>query len=93
MSGLGFSGEEETMETQSTINLVLGAGMSALGWFAREMWAAVKELKTDLAHLREELPKDYVLKDDLEKALARIDTKLDKIFDRLDAKADKRSTD
>jgi len=50
-------------------------------------------LKTDLAHLREELPKEYVLKDDLEKALDRIDTKLDKIFDRLDAKADKRSTD
>ncbi|MCI4427750.1 MAG: hypothetical protein JHC40_01140 [Burkholderiales bacterium] len=81
------------MEPQSTINLVLGAGLTVLGWFAREMWSAVKELKTDLAHLREELPTEYVLKDDLEKALARIDTKLDKIFDRLDAKADKRSTD
>ena len=77
------------METQFTINLVLGGGMAALGWFAREMWSAVKELKTDLAHLREELPKEYVLKDDLEKAIDRIDAKLDKIFDKLDSKADK----
>lgn len=63
--------------------------MAVLGWFAREMWSAVKELKSDLAHLREELPKQYVLKDDLEKAIDRIDAKLDKIFDKLDSKADK----
>ena len=77
------------METQFTINLVLGGGMAALGWFAREMWSAVKELKADLAHLREEIPKEYAQKDDLEKVMTRIDAKLDKLFDKLDAKADK----
>ena len=77
------------MESQVIINLALGVVMAVLGWFAREMWSAVKELKSDLAHLREELPKQYVLKDDLEKAIDRIDTKLDKIFDKLDSKADK----
>lgn len=77
------------METQAMINLILGAGMAALGWFAREMWSAAKELKADLARLREELPQKYALKEDLEKVINRIDAKLDKIFDRLEYKQDK----
>ncbi|WP_369952208.1 hypothetical protein [Ralstonia syzygii] len=77
------------MDIQHLIDLGLAVGMTVLGWFAREMWSAVKELRADLAHLREELPKQYVLKDDLEKAIDRIDSKLDKIFDKLDSKADK----
>ncbi len=77
------------MDSQFAVNVVLGAGMAALGWFAREMWSAVKELKADLAHLREEIPKEYAQKDDLEKVMIRIDAKLDKLFDKLDEKADK----
>ncbi len=77
------------MDAQNLVDLSLAVALTVLGWFAREMWTAVKELKSDLSHLREQLPKEYVLKDDLEKALDRIDAKLDKIFDRLDAKADK----
>ncbi len=74
---------------QNVITFVLGTAIAVLGWFAREMWSAVKELKNDLANLREDLPHKYVQKDDFEKVLDRIDTKLDKIFDRLDAKQDK----
>lgn len=77
------------MDAQHLINLVLGVVAAVLGWFAREMWAAVKELRTDLARLREEIPQKYALKDDLEKVMTRIDTKLDKLFDKLDEKADK----
>ena len=77
------------METQTVINFGLGLGMTVAGWFAREMWSAVKELKTDLAHLREELPNKYAQKDELEKAISRIENKLDKISDKLDEKADK----
>lgn len=77
------------METQSTINLVLGAGLTVLGWFAREMWAAVKELKADLAHLREELPKEYVAKDDYKEDIRDLKEMVGKIFDRLEAKQDK----
>lgn len=81
------------MDTQSTINLALGAGMAVIGWFAREMWSAVKELKADLAHLREELPKQYVAKDDYREDIRELKEMVGKIFDRLEAKADKRSTD
>jgi hypothetical protein len=77
------------MDMQHVVDLILAVGMTVFGWFAREMWSAVKELKADLAHLREEIPKEYAQKDDLEKVMARIDAKLDKLFDKLDAKADK----
>ena len=37
------------MENQQFINLFFGVGLTVTGWFARELWAAVKDLKTDLA--------------------------------------------
>lgn len=88
------------MDTQSTVNVALGVGFTVLGWFAREMWAAVKELKSDLAHLREELPKQYITKDDYREDvrehkddIREIKELIAKIFDKLDAKQDRRSTD
>ena len=77
------------MDTQFLINLVLGCGMASLGWFAREMWAAVKELKADLAKLREEIPKQYVTKGDYRDDIRELKEMVGRIFDRLDAKADK----
>ena len=46
------------MEMQNIIDLALGGVMVVIGWFARELWAAVKELKADLSKLREDLPKE-----------------------------------
>ena len=77
------------MENQNLINMFLGVGMTVVGWFARELWAAVKELKTDLAKLREDLPKDYVLRDDYREDIRGIKEMLAKIFDKLENKADK----
>lgn len=77
------------MENQNLINMFLGVGMTVVGWFARELWAAVKELKTDLAKLREDLPKDYVLRDDYREDIRGIKDMLAKIFDKLENKADK----
>lgn len=62
---------------------------TVLGWFAREMWAAVKDLKIDLAKLREELPKNYIAKDDYRSDMHDIKDMLSKIFDKLENKADK----
>jgi cell fate (sporulation/competence/biofilm development) regulator YmcA (YheA/YmcA/DUF963 family) len=77
------------MEPQALFNLVIGAGLTVLGWFARELWAAVKELKSDLSKLREELPKSYITKDDYRQDMRDVKDMLGKIFDRLDDKADK----
>ena len=77
------------MEPQHLINTALGLGFSVLGWFARELWSAVKELKADLSKLREDLPKSYVAKDDYRDDLNEIKNMLGKIFDKLDNKQDK----
>jgi uncharacterized coiled-coil DUF342 family protein len=77
------------MESQHLINTALGLGFSVLGWFARELWSAVKELKADLSKLREDLPKTYVAKNDYRDDLNEIKNMLVKIFDKLDNKQDK----
>ena len=77
------------MENQHLINALLASGFTVLGWFARELWAAVKELKADLAKLREDLPKEYVAKDDYREDIRDIKAMLAKIFEKLEAKADK----
>lgn len=77
------------METQTIINLAFSTISLGIGWFAREMWAAVKELKADLSKLREELPKTYVTRDDFKDDMKDVKEMLNKIFDRLENKMDK----
>ena len=77
------------MEPQNLIDTILGVGLTVLGWFARELWAAVKELKSDLSKLREDLPKTYIARDDYRQDMSEIKSMLGKIFDKLDNKQDK----
>jgi hypothetical protein len=60
-----------------------------IGWLARELWTSVKLLQSDLTHLSVELPKTYVTRDDYRSDLKEIKGMLEKIFDRLEGKADK----
>ena len=77
------------MDNQQLIDLALGTVMTGIGWFARELWSAVKELKADLSKLREYLPRAYVGRDDYRQDMNEIKTMLGKIFDKLDLKQDK----
>jgi hypothetical protein len=77
------------MDSQDLLNLAFGAASGVLGWFARELWTAVKDLKADLSKLREELPRSYVMKEDYRRDIYEIKEMLNKIFDRLDNKVDK----
>lgn len=74
---------------QEFLNWIFAGASGVLGWFSREMWSAVKELKGDLAKLREELPKEYVSKIDIEKRFDRLDRTLDLIWNELKGKANK----
>lgn len=74
---------------QQTLNIVMGTALTVLGWFARELWSAVKELKNDLAQLREQLPKTYVARDDYRADIKDIKDMVQRIFDKLEEKADK----
>ena len=74
---------------QSIINSLLGGALAALGWFARQIWDAIKELRSDLARLREELPSRYVPKDEFQQFSQALFKKLDRIEDKIDTKKDK----
>jgi hypothetical protein len=77
------------MDTQLIINFVGVVAIGAGGWFAREIWGAVKELRRDLHELEVELPKSYVSKFDMDKRMDHIETMFQRIYDKLDEKADK----
>jgi len=77
------------MDYQTLLNIGLTLVSSVTGWFARELWAAVKELKSDLAKLREDLPKEYIAKDDYKDDIRELKDMIGKIFDKLDNKSDK----
>lgn len=77
------------MDYQTLINVGAGAALSVFGWFARQLWGAVNELRTDLSRLREELPKTYITKDDFKDGIRELKELLVAINTKLDHKADK----
>jgi len=77
------------MDTQSIMNLFSVAAIGSGGWFAREIWGAVKELRKDLHEIEVYLPKTYVSKSDIDKRMDHIETMFQRIYDKLDGKADK----
>jgi len=77
------------MEFQSLFNFVGGAILVAVGWWCKEIWDSVKALKADIKAIEIDLPKHYVSKADIESRLDKIDATLERIFDKLENKADK----
>lgn len=75
---------------------VLGVACTVTGWFAREMWSAVKKLREDLSSLREQLDehrvdiaKNYPNYDRLTALLNPITAQLNRIEAALTNKVDK----
>ena len=77
------------MEYQSLLNAGLVLISSVTGWFARELWSAVKELKFDLSRLREDLPRKYIMREDYKQDIRELKEMIGKVFDKLDSKTDK----
>lgn len=77
------------MDMQSIINLSVATGFAVVGWLAREIWGAVKELRRDLHDLEVNLPKEYAQRVDLDKRMEHIEQMFQRIYDKLENKADK----
>lgn len=77
------------MNLQDLFNTLIPIVCAVLGWFCRELWTAVQELKADLAKLREELPSRYISKDDFSDRWNEVLKSLHRIENKLDAKVDK----
>ena len=79
------------MDTQTAINLIGGAVLAVVGWFARQIFQAMRDLEKDLRHLEVNLPTNYVSKTDFSETMRDIKAMFQKIFDKLDDKEDKQN--
>lgn len=77
------------MDWQTLINIGAGGVLALLGWFARELWDIIKQIKQDLQELEVKIAEDYVKKADINARFDKIDDILQRIFDKLEQKADK----
>lgn len=81
------------MDTQNLINIALGTIMAAIGWFARQIWEAVAELRRDVKEIEVAMPTHYVRRDEFAEAIRDLKQDLNdgfkRIYDKLDGKADK----
>ena len=81
------------MDIQAIINIVVLLAVGVGGWFAREVWNAVKELRKDLHQIEVDLPSNYIRRDEFHEGLKEIKDICRQIFDKVDSlekrKADK----
>jgi len=76
-----------------TVDLIQSAVLGLLAflasWAFKLIWSSLKDIQNEAAALSKELRTDFARKDDTREALKDIKDMLSKIFDKLDAKADK----
>jgi hypothetical protein len=77
------------MDIQTLINTVLPLICVAIGWFCKELWTAVQELKDDLANLRAHVSDNYLRKDDFTSRWDEVLKSLHRVEDKLDALREK----
>ena len=70
-------------------NLIGTAVMATIGWFARQLWDSVQDLKDDIKKIEVDLPTNYVRRVDIESQFNKLEASLQRILDKLDQKADK----
>ena len=74
---------------QNLINLLIGVVGAIVGWVLKVVWNAIQELQQDMKDIEKELHTEYVSKNDFHTALDEIKQIVQRIFDKLDNKADK----
>ena len=74
---------------QNLINLGFMLIGALFAWILRTVWEAIRDLKTDVKEISNEVHADYVRRDYFNIAISRIENICNKIFDKLDNKVDK----
>lgn len=77
------------IEFHAIITGILALVTGVLGWFARELWNAVKTLQRDLTKLEVKISTDYVSYDRLKDIMHPMIEAIEDIRDTLKSKADK----
>lgn len=66
------------------IEMGLWVIVATMGWFLRELWGAVKELRSDLHRLEVNLPTNYIRRDEFAEGVRQIREDLQIVFQRLE---------
>ena len=77
------------MDYTQVIMGTLGVVCGVLGWFARELYSAIQQLRKDLTALEVKIGTDYIRYDRLHDALKPIMDSLHEIKETLKSKMDK----
>ena len=77
------------MNLESLLPYGLTAVVGIIGWFVRVLWEADKEMRDGLSKMREELPINYVMREDYRRDIYEIKQMLRDISDSLSRKADR----
>lgn len=73
----------------SYLSMILSVVSGVMGWFLRELWVAVKDLKEDINNLEVSVSMNFVRKDELRDFRNEIVQHLIRIEAKLDSKQDK----
>ena len=77
------------MDSQDLFNAAITLSGAFGGWILKTIWDAIKDLKSEIKELNREVNQDFVRREDFKDAIGEIKEMLNKIFDKLDNKADK----
>lgn len=77
------------MESQQLFNVVIMAAGALGGWMLKVIWDAIRDLKREVSTINREVHADFVRREEFSDAIRRIETMCERIFDKLDSKADK----
>lgn len=75
--------------SQTVINGLFAVCGALGGGVLKAMWDAMNQLRKDLAALQKSISENYVRRDDFKDHAQRVETLLDRIYEKLDSKADK----
>ena len=78
------------MSIQEIYNIGIGVIVAGIGWFARELWGAVAELRRDVKQIEVDLPTNYMRRDEFKEGLNEIKLILNEIFRKIDDLRDKK---
>ena len=74
---------------QTLVNSLFAIIFTLVGWFSRMMWRAVSDMQKEIKEVRIHMAQDYATKDEVRDALKEVKQVCERIFDKLDGKADK----
>jgi len=77
------------MTTEQFALIALSTLSGVMGWLLREVWGAVKSLRSDLDDLRVSIAETYIRRDSLRDALEPLREQLSRIEGALTHKVDK----